>query len=126
MKKSGTKVFNVLAILFLAIISWITLNEFYIKPKKLEKEEVRYTYATIIGFTNPSNGGKVADYMYKVNDKQYSGFFGVSNWDPKIGDKYLLKFVKSNPGINRILLNKKVTISSTNVPEEGWEQIPSY
>ncbi|MBG9377054.1 hypothetical protein I5907_12490 [Panacibacter sp. DH6] len=123
-KKGNKKVFDVLAGLAIMLIIWIIIRSVYINPKKLEEGDVSYTVAIITSFTNPTDGGKDANFIYTVNGKKYKGFFNASKIDTRIGDRYFLKFLKSDPDISQFLFDMSVPDSIINIPKEGWEQLP--
>lgn len=118
------KLSNVLAVFALLLLLWILVKSFYVNPYKLETEETAFTIATIKSFEMPSDGGMTVDFIYNVNGKEYKGFFSYSKLKVKVKDRYYLKYLKSDPRVSVFLFSMQVPDYITNVPKNGWQQIP--
>jgi hypothetical protein len=115
---------KILLAILISLIVWILVREFYIKPSALKKGFSKYTIAIIISFTNPSDGGKVADFEYRVSGKVYSGFLGIEGRNIKMGDRYFIQYLYTDPQNAKILIKQPVPNSIISVPDDGWDKLP--
>ena len=96
-----------------------------LKCIRLEKSHlftVGVLYKTNMGGTGVS---PTAYYKYSVNNKSIDMTASFSSNEKFIiGDRYFIRFEKGNPKNSEILLDKPVPDSITNLPKEGWIEIP--
>jgi hypothetical protein len=115
------------------ILSLIGLAGFaylYVKlvaePNKL-KEDYRYTIGKIDNVGFPAEGDQMADVKYFVNGKEYNiavPLDGTKPVQPKVGQRYIVKYHSPDPSISKVDLNSQVSDSAINIPANGWESNP--
>lgn len=119
--KNNVIVFSI--IVALVTILYLTLDYF---PSKKLSENHRYTVATIVKITYPSEGGPSARIDYVVKNKHYSSFFDF-NWDDKnyvVGKRMYISFNPDDPEISSVIFDTSVPDTLTIIPPEGWIKIP--
>ncbi|MCE7864794.1 MAG: hypothetical protein DYG99_14740 [Bacteroidetes bacterium CHB5] len=83
-----------------------------------------YTVGTTIGYRKTSKGTLI-DYKISVNNIEYDGTRDMLKYNPNTkGGRYYVKFLPSDPTINRILWDQPVPDHITEAPPDGWSEIP--
>ena len=125
MKKKPIKLFfDFLAVSLGVCIIGIVIVHFYINPKKLERESIRYTFATITGFFNPSDGPRSFNFIFIVKQKSYEGSTSAYKTSVKKGDKLLVRFLESDPRIFELVNDIPISDTAIQAPEDGWGKQP--
>ncbi|MGN6438280.1 MAG: hypothetical protein ACTHMM_17190 [Agriterribacter sp.] len=124
MKKRINLIFKIVALGMIGSFVWILIMQLYINPNKLKHGKVRYTIATILGLSHPSDGGSDIDFVFKVNGKTYKGFFNAYKRHEQKGDRVLVRFLEKNPAIHELVHDMSLPDSTVLVPESGWETLP--
>lgn len=114
----------------LSLMGVVAIVYLYIKlvsePYKLRADS-RYTIGKITKIEFPSEGDQMADIQYVVNGKIYFNSIpldGTKIIQPKVEQRYLIKYHPSNPNIINVLLDYLIADSIVNVPNDGWKEIP--
>lgn len=124
MKKRTNLIFSILTLAMISSFVWILITQLYINPNKLKRSKVKYTIATVLGLSHPSDGGSDIDFVFKVNGKTYKGFFNAYNRQEKKGDRIVVRFLESDPSIYELVFDAIIPDSTVTVPEDGWETLP--
>lgn len=107
--KQNTKQFLIYSLAFISIIA----IGIYVKQKgKREDEQINKYGSSTIGWiyhTQNSTRGLWLKYNFKVYNKTFKGVLRTYKKGIKVGQKYEVEYLPSNPEINRINLDKKLT-----------------
>lgn len=111
-------------ILVLGIIIWAIYGSS--KYRQVPKSK-HYTIAKIYAIAPSGESGWFIDYVFVINGIEYKSSDpmptkGGGDWayNPKIGDRYYLKFLPEDPDYSTLCLDKQVPDSIKEVPKEGW------
>lgn len=109
--------------LLLAFIVFFFVKLFFDKNKF--KDDGVYTIGTItkLGY---GEAGAYCKYSYMYNGNKYIQNGSIGNHEkPKIGNKYLVVFLRELPYYSRIVLEAPINKEQNkNFPSEGWDTIP--
>ncbi len=118
--------YSVIIILSLIFITYIYRKSIY-EPKILN-ENHRFTIGQIIKIEFAAEGGRHADFRYYVKEKHYIGSIpldGTKDIQPKVGQRYFVKYYLLDPTIADLILSDLVPDSLINIPSNGWEIMPN-
>jgi hypothetical protein len=118
--------YSAIIIFSLIFITYIYRKSIY-EPKILN-ENHRFTIGQIIKIEFAAEGGRHADFRYYVKEKHYIGSIALDDTkdiQPKVGQRYFVKYYLSDPTINELILSDLVSDSLIDVPSDGWEIMPS-
>jgi hypothetical protein len=107
--KRNTKQFLIYSLVFICIIA----IGIYVKQKgKREDEQINKYGSSTIGwvyYTQNSTRGVWVKYNFKVENKTFKGVLRTYKKGIEVGQKYEVEYLPSNPEVNRINLDKKLT-----------------
>src|SRR6478736_2889587 len=102
MNKETSKIktaFNILAILIILFIGWITYKYGIMRDATLAKRDTVYTIATVTNIEGSASGGPVANFKVSVYRKKYDGFFVLGkSKNIKVGNRYYYICLTSDIG----------------------------
>lgn len=125
MKRKAIKlIFDFLAAAMFVGIVWIIIAQFYINPKKLKQEPVRYTIARVTDFFNLSDGPRSFNFIFTVKEKVFKGSQSAYKKNVKKGDRLLVRFLESDPGTFELVSYTPILDTTIQVSEYGWEKQP--
>ena len=107
--KNNTKQFLIYTLMLMCIIA----IGFYVKQKgkkedKLLDEKGEITVGNVVSIRYTTRGDWVR-YMYEVKGNSYKDVRNTYKKGISVGQKYEVEYLPSNPEVNRINLDKKLT-----------------
>lgn len=112
--KKNTKQFFIYSLIFICFIA----VGVYVKQKgKRDDEQIDKHGASTIGwvyYTQNSTRGLWVKYKFEVENKTFEGVLRTHTKGIKVGQKYEVEYLPSNPDINRINFDKKLNEGKVN------------
>jgi hypothetical protein len=117
--------YSVITVLSVIFIVYIYRKSIY-EPRILN-EKHRFTIGQVVKIEHAAEGGKHADFRYYVKEKHYIGSIALDDTkdiQPKVGQRYFVKYYLSDPTIAYLILSDLVPDSLIDAPSNGWEIMP--
>lgn len=106
----------VILVCVIVAVSWFV---YYISYEKL------YTIGTVESKKTGLKSGTVANFTYFYGGEKHEGGTGIGDYKIEIGDKYIVEFAKDKVDLSRALFYYPVPDSlTTDIPWEGWREVP--
>ena len=98
-------------VILLGIAYFVIILLFNYKNSIDLKAEGTFAIGIINEVTTGTKSSRYVNFNYYNNDKKELGYTSLQIWDevPKVGDKYLVIFLKDKPYLNYIFLETKLS-----------------
>lgn len=88
------------------------------------KKYPRYTIASTQSVFHTGKSGSYIKYYFTVAYRQYYGDIEYKNNIVVPNGRYYVVYSSKSPKYNRLIIDKTVPDSITNLPTNGWDKLP--